>query len=1028
MQSSNKFIGVKSMNKKIIKTFMYFITLWALFIMFWNSAAYAETKPKQMLRFDIQKMTAEKSLTVFAEQADLDSIFRFKDVEGQLTNRLVGKYTAVVALTRLLENTALTGAINTKGQLVISKTNKSTGNNMFKKTTLASAIIASLVSAGSNAYAQTNQAVEDKIEVIEVTGIRSSLVKSLELKRSNSTISDAINAEDIGKFPDANIADSLGRITGIQVGRSTGGEGQFVSVRGLSSKFNLATLNGRVIATDTNGRNFSFDVMPSEAISSAEVYKSSMAKNLEGSIGGQVELKTMSPLSKPGTHISANVGGYYDDSTGDTTPNVSGVYSHTFNDDTMGIFLGASYYSRNYRADTFQNLNAGNESAGDLGDGRLIFPGIPSYQIKLGERERLGLVAGFEYRINDDIETKVDAFYSDYKTPENAYSYNINFYTAGGGDKFSLLDGFGADTKFDSFSAIPTGDGDVTGVVTQAKFRDLPLEVGNDTKNRQAETWMLGWNTKWQINDNLKAEFDVAYSEADRANPGTEAFTVTGLRFAGDTYYDLTKGIIPEVTCTLDSDGSSCLDVPYEDLGLHFTVFRGDQTKDTASSYKLDFDYILDTSTFDTNLEFGFFMSNRLKDKDFFRPVNGCGYCGFRDIIADQGVDARVPFPEGGYKAGNIDNWHALDVDLLREAMILARGQEHFDSTVKGVLRNRESSEVEEDTYGTYLQANLSGDNWSGNVGVRYINTETVSRGHSQELLTLTRIPNSTNAEGTFSEERPVDFKQEYDYFLPSANFSYEIQDDLIIRAAASQTITRPNISQMGVDVAWHISVPPFRKELKGNPDLQPTEATSYDLSLEWYGTEGTSASAAVFIKDIKNHVIIGNFSDTVLGEQVIVQGPINGGTAEINGLELAAQQLFENGLGLLVNYTYVDSKAKSVIDGVQVKSDFEGISDTTYNISGFYEDGPYSIRLNYSYRSDYVECTVCSRGLPRVTEAQAFVDFSASYEINDYVSMYLDAFNLTDEEQLTYTVDNRYATYYEQYSKRFEFGVRATF
>src|SRR5687767_6677433 len=160
--------------------------------------------------------------------------------------------------------------------------------------------VVSLAPQLASAQATSATSATELSEVV-VTGTRAALVESLDRKRGAKIVQDSIVAEDLGSFPDDNVADSLSHITGITVQRTRGGEGQFVNVRGLGPEFSIVTLNGRILATDEIGREFAFDVLPSEIIAGADVYKSASAVNLEGSIGGAINLTSPRPLDRAGT-------------------------------------------------------------------------------------------------------------------------------------------------------------------------------------------------------------------------------------------------------------------------------------------------------------------------------------------------------------------------------------------------------------------------------------------------------------------------------------------------------------------------------------------------------------------------------------------------------------------------------------------------------------------------------------------------------------------------------------------------------
>src|SRR5262245_62382650 len=186
-----------------------------------------------------------------------------------------------------------------------------------------------LAASPANSQTATGAQPDTELGEVVVTGTRASLVESLDRKKGATIVQDSIVAEDLGRFPDANVADSLSHITGITIQRTRGGEGQYVNVRGLGPEFSIVTLNGRILATDGDGREFAFDVLPSEVISGADVYKSADAEHLEGSIGGTISLSSAKPLATPGRQVRFSIDGDYNDLSEDNGYKASAVFSNT---------------------------------------------------------------------------------------------------------------------------------------------------------------------------------------------------------------------------------------------------------------------------------------------------------------------------------------------------------------------------------------------------------------------------------------------------------------------------------------------------------------------------------------------------------------------------------------------------------------------------------------------------------------------------------------------------------------------------
>lgn len=270
---------------------------------------------------------------------------------------------------------------------------------------------------------------------IVVRGVRGSLLRSIQAKRNADTIVDAISAEELGKFPNRNVAEALANIPGVTVGRDGRGEGRNITVRGLGQNFAITTLNGRILPTDGSDRSFAFDVLPSEVISGAEVQKAVRASELEGSIGGNVDLRTARPLDRRGLHASAGIEGQYNDLVDKGGYKVTGVVSTTFADDTMGVLLAGSYNKYKFRTDNLgeYSITDGTEAGYGVdfnGDGAInpdtngpayIWPDYYSVGYVRGERERIGAAGAFQWKPSDRFELTIDGLYSHFDVSQHNY-------------------------------------------------------------------------------------------------------------------------------------------------------------------------------------------------------------------------------------------------------------------------------------------------------------------------------------------------------------------------------------------------------------------------------------------------------------------------------------------------------------------------------------------------------------------------------------------------------------------------------
>ena len=359
------------------------------------------------------------------------------------------------------------------------------------------------------AIAQTTGESDAPLEEVTVTGIRQSLSTSAELKRESAIVQDSISQEDLGKFPDANIAESLQRIPGVSIDRSNG-EGKSVTVRGLGPQFNSVLFNGRTLASDNFGREFSFDLLAAELISGADVYKTSLARLQEGGIGATINLHTAKPLDLNGFRSVVSAKGNYETSNEEITPQVFGLISDTFADDTLGLLGSVSYQERNVSVDKIttggwlpnQNLGpSGNPIATDVYAPRNTDIGNDS-----DERKRLGITLVGQYRPSDTLTLTLDGLYNNFKSDSENRALGAWFepsqYTAAT---------IGANRTVTSLTTNGNAD-----MIVSNSLRDTDLT-------------QIGFNTDWKPSDLIHVSFDATTSKAEDDGAGKDYFTVIGV-------------------------------------------------------------------------------------------------------------------------------------------------------------------------------------------------------------------------------------------------------------------------------------------------------------------------------------------------------------------------------------------------------------------------------------------------------------------------------------------------------------------
>ena len=533
-------------------------------------------------------------------------------------------------------------------------------------------ILACSVAATAMAIAVPSQAQDAQFEdQVIATGIRSSLKQSLDVKRDSTQVVDAITAEDVGKFPDNNIAESLQRITGVAIDRS-GGEGQFITVRGLGPEFNTVTLNGRTLATDNDGREFSFDVLSSDIIQRAEVYKTYSPNLQSGGIGANVNIVTNRPLSgRAGTSLSGSVSGTYDTLREEISPDVSLVGTWVNDANTIGFAGGISYSDRSAQRDrVLTNGYSDRSGAGfiDLapdatggtifdtsgfifdpatafdenGDGTvdplegatLIGTGLPAgtrvqqqaiVSRDIQDRQRTTVNGTVQFRPSDAVEITVDGLYSEF----DIQSFDTQF-----SGFFSppfinpIIDENGTVISFSrpglDFLAANPG---ITG--TGPSQNDNVLT----SNNRTAETYMFGANLDWEVSDNMTANFDVSTSQANR--DGINPFVVLGALAPESPLIQLPGG--SDITTLTNIVGAQDASIQR----LHFVNINRTVIEDDVFEAKGHVDWAANNDL-NTVISFGASYSDRTKSRDLFdnfSPTQGggifCAYCGYATDFDD---------------------------------------------------------------------------------------------------------------------------------------------------------------------------------------------------------------------------------------------------------------------------------------------------------------------------------------------------------------------------------------------------------
>lgn len=1052
---------------------------------------------EQEVAFNIPQQRADLSLTEFAQQADITLIVPFDKTRQALANAVEGRYSIAEAVLMLLDNTDLSVAISQDGQLIVTTNeNLKEIDLMHNKNKLSSAIIMALSSL--TAAQSLAQDAVGPIEEVLVTGIRASLQRSMDVKRDSEGVVDAISSEDIGKFPDTNLAESLQRITGVSIDRS-GGEGQLVTVRGFGPQFNTVLVNGRQIASENQSRAFSFDTLASEFVSQLEVHKTSSASMQSGGIGSTINIKTARPLDMPGFKVAGSVKGVYDENSEETTPQISGLISNTFADDTLGVMLALSHQERNTRLNQAQldgwleNVGIPNPQTegGAAWTGNVFSPRNYDLKVTYEERKRTNANLVLQFAPDEDLTLTGDLLYSDFDVTTDANSYG-HWFTApniqGVGDDGSLFDGEGERRR-------PTVD-------ERGTVIDLYQEVGLATDmhakkfDRLTETIALGFNADWDLSDNLNLSFDLAHSQAEREANNGRGNQLSLIGYANRARFRVDDNILPVVdmfapadptiysgqqelngAITTAPDGFATYDPAIDPDGVenhlskdnsraHVMLRRGWAVEDEVTQLKIDGTWDEGNSSGLVAARFGFQYSTETKElQRWDNEGEGihCSYCGYPDQpeIPD---DAQWVYDAGDDFLGDVSGSGRMPTRWLTH-----NGEAHFaflesyyqnvngESISFDAVKRNNSFEVTEDTLAAYFELDFAGEladmPISAIAGVRLEDTEASIDGINAQVTGLT-VLDETEMLAQFGPAVPISRDTDYFAILPSMSAKLNITDSLVLRAAASKTITRPTLDSLSpVTVITTTRQGGDLTSTSGNPELEPFESDNFDLSLEWYYGDSSYVSAGYFKKDVANFIVnaqesktftlpggellrdpsTGSDSDAYDAQDEVAVFtntlPNNGETATVDGLELALQHSFgDTGFGIIANATLVTSDAELDPNDLSQVFALTGLSDS-YNLVGFYEKGPFQTRLSWNWRDQFVqELTQVQGDGPTIVEDYQQLDLSASYDINDNISLIFEGINLTEEYVHKRGRYDNHLLLIEDSGRRWAFGVRATF
>jgi iron complex outermembrane recepter protein len=949
----------------------------------------------------------------------------------------------------------------------------------YALTCAASAGVLAIMLAGAPAFAQAadpvpaatqdSPAADSQDEAVTedeivVTGFRGSLNKAVELKRESISFRDSIVAEDIGKFPEANVADSLQRIPGVILSRDgASNEGQRISIRGLGSDFTVTTINGAPVRTTSaqnvgsSSRDFNYDVFPSELFGRVDVYKSPLANLEEGGIGGVIDLQTPRPFDNNGRVIRYTAQANYNTQSKEWRPRGSLLLSDTWGN--FGALFGVAYAKNVNQRSGFQSTGGGTSGYNSSALGRRpyyatpanpVLPntsgpfnfelnldsplanlsGLTRSQVENGylprfyriyasntERERLGFVGSLQYK-SDRFEASIDGIFSELTDQTDEFTFGVpvrNSRTVAGttsapgtGTNSGLIP---LEVHLDEFNNLYGTFGN-SSILTESFYRD--------TKTRFKYGIV---RAAYAVTDTMKLSAQANLSESKAVY--SENRIVSNI-FGITTTFDPTGNVTyPTISSPYFTNTAN-----YRSPSLGFAI-NDELDKEKTARAVLDWTPI-DSGDQLLSLKLGgsyVSTTKRVQRQDGSsiantRPLPQGGTFATNPTGVFANMDPFVQF--GELSNGGNSGYPSQFATFSRDFVMNVLDANAANRAATPALNQAFSAEeiVKSAFFETSFKIPVAGHPLRVNWGLRFSDTGTL-------------IDNYQTGPGGVGFV-PASREGGYQNFLPSANLTFDITPKFVLRASAGQTITRGSLAT----IAAGTRVPNiFNPAVTvGNPDLRPQLATTYDAALEWYFAPGGLLSAGVFQKNVVDRpfsvverVPFGTLGipsnlfncaslgagacPPALGGSTIDPNflfdrtiTVNQSKLRLRGLELAYQQNFTflpepfDGLGVTSSFTLIDQQGDDFVLRNGDRISMQGVPDYAYSVTAFYEKGPLSIRGSYNYRAKTGQNST-NTGNDQVPylAPQGFLDGTISYKLNDLFELRIDALNITNENVYFY-------------------------
>ena len=980
--------------------------------------------------------------------------------------------------------------------------------------TLGASLLAT-AAAAQTAPADDSAAVEEVV----VTGFRASLSSAINTKRVSNNIVDVIKADDMASFPDANLAESIQRIPGVSITRD-GGEGRNITVRGLGGDFVRTTLNGieaysattgstlGVVAGINRSRGFDFSTFASELFNSVTVSKSQSAEMDEGSLAATVDLQTGKPFDKKGFRAAASVQGAYYDNNKTKAPRFAGLISDTWGD--FGALFSVAYSKRRAQEEGYSDTSqsdysdanngfcgtavdiasqagsqvvntaipyvnplsgSGNRPAGQC------FSGLPSDPVAyaainqpnvflprnpgLGrfelDQKRLGMTGAVQWRPSDKTDVTLDLVYSQFDQDRADYALSnasLNRNVNGASAAFPLFAGR-VDAQIMDVHVQPSGQ------VDYMKINNVDIKHIAEKSQTTTKTHQIGLTLRHDFNDRLSGDVKIGHSGSDFQQPWDVLMSYDGFNKAGYIWDARNDASRPYINYGYDVANAN--NVTFTNAGTGLTpdirivkaaVFNTLATAEANAKFRLNDVFTLKGGVSLKSFDFQSKQVQRLYANNSSTAVTATGTVPFNFAQFAADFPGSAPLSETitgfgkqlGLPAGSVTSWVVPDVTAYIDKLGLlcncSNKYGDFTLAINSALGN--NRQVQEKDTGAYLQLDfdadvLGGRRLRGNAGVRYVKTDLDATGYTSLTSQIT-------------------VNNKYTDWLPSLNLALDVAPNLVARFAAAKVMARPSFGNLTPGGSVNTTFGAQSASI-GNPFLDPYRAKNYDLSLEWYPSEGVILSATVFDKEIESSIqtiaTTEAYGNTGLPLALLPAGQDastpylvtrsrNTQGGYIRGLEINYQQPFHflpgllKNTGTMLNYTYVDSSVlyylstgTATTPATQIHDQFLNVSPHSVNATLYYEDEKLSARVSVAYRDEYLTALPFKSEVPDANGSYATtnVDASLSYQLTSHLKLTFDALNITNQAADQWSgKERRSQRVYSTTGRQFFLGASYTF